>query len=142
MALFLVHNAQEFHIGDVIRVHQKIQEDDPLRQSARFDESRRAGEARKTRTQVFEGTVIAMKGEGPNKTFTIRRIGAGGIGVERIFPLLSPLIEKVEVKAKGSVRRAKLYYLRGKTATELAEITKKYHRTGKQSKSKSKKAKR
>lgn len=121
MALFLVHNAQEFHIGDVIRVHQKIQEDE------------------KTRTQVFEGTVIAVKGEGPNKTFTVRRIGAGGIGVERIFPLLSPLIEKVEVKAKGSVRRAKLYYLRGKTATEVAEITKKYHRTGKQSKSKSKK---
>lgn len=123
MALFLVHNAQEFHIGDVIRVHQKIQEDE------------------KTRTQVFEGTVIAMKGEGPNKTFTVRRIGAGRIGVERIFPLLSPLIEKIEVKAKGSVRRAKLYYLRGKTATELAEITKKYHRTGKQSKSKTKKAK-
>lgn len=116
MALFLVHNTQEFHIGDVIRVHQKIQEDE------------------KTRTQVFEGTVIAVKGEGPNKTFTVRRIGAGGIGVERIFPLLLPLIEKVEVKARGSVRRAKLYYLRGKTATEIAEITKKYHRAGKQAK--------
>lgn len=124
MALFLVHNEREFHIGDVIRVHQKIQED------------------QKARTQIFEGTVIAIKGESPNKTFTVRRIGAGRIGIERIFPLLSPLIEKVEVKARGRVRRAKLYYLREKTATELAEITKRYHRAGKQSKPKSKLARR
>lgn len=107
MALFASHNGSEFHIGDLIRVYQKIQED------------------QKIRTQVFEGTVIAVRGIGSNKSFTVRRIGAGGIGVERIFPLSSPLIEKVEVRAKGRVRRAKLYYIRTKTSRELADITKK-----------------
>jgi len=107
MALFATHNSSEFHIGDLIRVYQKIQED------------------QKIRTQVFEGMVIAVRGIGPNKSFTVRRIGAGGIGVERIFPLASPLIEKVEVRAKGRVRRAKLYYIRTKTSRELADITKK-----------------
>ncbi len=107
MALFATHNSSEFHIGDLVRVYQKIQED------------------QKIRTQVFEGMVIAVRGIGPNKSFTVRRIGAGGIGVERIFPLASPLIEKVEVRAKGRVRRAKLYYIRTKTSRELADITKK-----------------
>lgn len=90
-----------------MRVHQKIQED------------------QKIRTQIFEGTLIAVSGMGANKSFTVRRVGAGGIGIERIFPLSSPLIEKVEVRAKGRVRRAKLYYIRTKTSRELADITKK-----------------
>lgn len=107
MALLAVHNGNEFHIGDLVRVYQKIQED------------------QKIRTQVFEGTVIAVRGQGINKSFTVRRIGSGGIGVERIFPLFSPLIEKVEVRAKGHVRRSKLYYIRTKTSRELADITKK-----------------
>lgn len=107
MALSVIHNGGQFSVGDLVRVHQKIQED------------------QKIRTQIFEGTVIALRGMGQNKSFTVRRIGSGGIGVERIFPLFSPLIEKVEVKAKGRVRRSKLYYLRTKTASELAEITKK-----------------
>lgn len=63
----------------------------------------------------FQGTVIAIRGEGENKSFTVRRIGAGGIGIERIFPLSSPLLTKVEVKKKGKVRRAKLYFLRKQT---------------------------
>lgn len=106
MALVAQHNKNEFHIGDLVRIHQKIQEDN------------------KSRTQVFEGTVIAIRGEGKNKTFTVHRIGAGGITIERIFPLLSPSIEKIEVKAKGYVRRSKLYYIREKTSREIAEITK------------------
>lgn len=110
MALVAVHGGGTFHIGDIVRVHQKIQEEG------------------KARTQVFEGMVIAIRGERENKSFTVRRIGAGGIGIERIFPLYSPLIERVEVKAEGSVRRAKLYYLRGKTSHEVAEITRKHHR--------------
>ena len=71
---------------------------------------------------MFEGTVIAMKGGGLTETFTVRRVGAANIGVERIFPLFSPNIDSVKVKVKGKVRRAKLYYLRdriGKAATKL-----------------------
>lgn len=123
MALFAIHNEKPFHVGDIVRVHQKIREDE------------------KVRIQIFEGMVIAIKGEGVNKSFTVRRIGAGNIGVERIFPLASPLIEKVEVAKPGAVRRSKLYYLRKKTSHEVAEITKRYLRgreVPKQSKSKSK----
>lgn len=105
MALIAKHNGQEFHIGDAVRVYQRIQEDN------------------KTRTQVFEGMVIAIRGEGKNKMFTVRRMGAAGVGIERIFPLFSPFVEKVEVRALGSVRRSKLYYIREKTPTEIAEIT-------------------
>lgn len=107
MSLSVTVGSVEFHIGDMVRVHQKIHED------------------QKIRTQIFEGTVIALRGIGTNKSFTVRRIGSGGIGVERIFLLSSPLLEKIEVQAKGNVRRAKLYYIRNKTSRELADITKK-----------------
>jgi len=62
----------------------------------------------------FQGVVIAIRGRGENKTFTVRRIGAAGVGIEKIFPLSSPLLTKIEIKKKGDVRRAKLYYLRKK----------------------------
>lgn len=93
-----------FEIGDQVEVHQKILE----------------GE--KERTQVFAGVVIAMRGEGLRETFTVRRI-VQGEGVERVFPLHSPKIAKVEVKRTGAVRRAKLYYLRDRVgkATRLRE---------------------
>lgn len=84
----------EFHVGDTVAVHQKFKEDD------------------KVRTQIFEGTVIVIRGRGENKTFTVRKIAAGGIGVERIWPFISPWITKIVVKKEGHVRRAKLYYLR------------------------------
>ena len=84
----------QFGIGDTVRVHFRIVE----------------GE--KERVQVFEGVVIGRKGsEGPDARFTVRRV-AFGEGVERVFPLHSPRIEKVEVTREGSARRAKLYYLR------------------------------
>lgn len=83
-----------FHVGDKVSVHQKFKEED------------------KIRTQIFEGIVIAIRGRGENKTFAVRKISAGGIGVERIWPLISPWIKKIVVKKKGKVRRAKLYYLR------------------------------
>lgn len=105
MALAISHKDSEFRIGDIVRVHQKIQED------------------AKTRIQVFEGTVMAISGHGTSKSFTVRRIGAGNIGIERIFPIISPVIDKVEVKTPGHVRRAKIYYIRDKSARELAEIT-------------------
>jgi large subunit ribosomal protein L19 len=79
--------------GETVRVHVKVVE----------------GE--KERTQVFEGIVIGMSGSGSRANFTVRKISYG-VGVERIFPLHSPRIDKVEVVARGKVRRAKLYYLR------------------------------
>ena len=87
-------NLPDFHIGDTVRVHFRIVE----------------GE--KERVQVFEGVVISRKGgEGPEATFTVRRV-AFGEGVERVFPLHSPRVEKVQVTREGKVRRSKLYYLR------------------------------
>ncbi|HXF76089.1 MAG TPA: 50S ribosomal protein L19 [Methylomirabilota bacterium] len=82
--------------GETVRVHVKVIE----------------GE--KERTQVFEGIVIALSGSGSRATFTVRKISYG-VGVERIFPLHSPRIEKVEVVSRGKVRRAKLYYLRDRS---------------------------
>jgi len=86
--------------GDTVRVWQKIKEGD------------------KTRSQAFEGLVLARKhGTEPGATFTVRKI-AEGVGVERIFPLYSPVIEKIEILRRGRVRRAKLYYIREKAARE------------------------
>ena len=81
------------NIGDTVKVHVKIKEGD------------------KFRIQIFEGTVIAKKHGGINETFTVRRV-AHGCGIERVFPLHSPVIDKVETIRTGKVRRAKLYYLR------------------------------
>ncbi len=85
-----------FEIGDTVDVHCKIQEGD------------------KTRTQIFSGTVIARKGRGMNEMFTVRRM-VGEQGVERIFPVHSPNIDKVMPVRSGKVRRAKLFYLRKRT---------------------------
>ncbi len=83
----------DFQVGDTVRVHVKIKEGD------------------KERIQVFEGIVIARKKGGLRSTFTVRKTSFGQ-GVERIFPLHAPIIEKIDVVRKGRVRRAKLYYLR------------------------------
>ena len=99
-------NAPTICIGDTVKVHVRIKE----------------GE--KTRIQLFEGTVIAKKHGGVNETFTVRRL-AHGCGVERVFPVHSPSVEKVELVRKGKVRRAKLYYLRdrvGKAAKVKSAI--------------------
>lgn len=83
----------QFGPGDTVKVHVKVIE------------------GNRERIQVFEGTVIKIRGEGLSKTFTVRRISFG-VGVERTFPLHSPKIAKIEVIRKGKVRRARLYYLR------------------------------
>ena len=93
-------------IGDTVKVHVKIRE----------------GE--KERIQVFEGTIIARKGSGVSETFTVRRLSYG-VGVERVFPVHSPNVAKVEVVRNGKVRRSKLYYLRdrvGKSAKVKEKI--------------------
>jgi len=84
----------EFRPGDTVRVHVRVVE------------------GGKERTQIFEGVVMKIKGSGMGKSFTVRRIASGGVGVERIFPFNSPAVKKVEVIRKGKVRRAKLYYIR------------------------------
>jgi len=89
-------NVPEFQVGDTVRVHVRIREGD------------------KERTQAFEGTVLARQGNGPNETFTLRRV-ASGIGVERIFPVSSPNVQQIVVTRRGKARRAKLYYLRKRT---------------------------
>lgn len=110
-----------FHVGDTVAVHYKLIEKEKIAGKTK----REVKEEVRERIQVFEGIVIAIKGSGENAMFTVRRIGAGAIGVERIFPLVSPWIKKLEVKKLGDVRRAKLYYLRqkqGKEATRIDEI--------------------
>ncbi len=89
-------NMAEFSIGDSVRVHVKIREGD------------------KERIQVFPGVVIARDGGGGTETFTVRRI-SHGVGVERVFPVHSPYVEKIEVTRSAHVRRAKLYYQRNLT---------------------------
>ncbi len=83
-----------FRPGDSVRVHVRVTE------------------GNRTRLQVFEGDVIARKGGGIRETFTVRKISFNGIGVERTFPLHAPVIDHIEVRRRGRVRRAKLYYLR------------------------------
>lgn len=85
----------KFGIGDTVRVHVKIKEGD------------------RERIQMFEGTVISRRGGGISESFTVRRV-AYGCGVERVFPIHSPNVAKVEVVSRGKVRRSKLYYLRGR----------------------------
>lgn len=96
-----------FKVGDTIKVHTKV------------------AEGEKERIQIFQGIVIARKGSGIHQSFTVRRISYGE-GVERVFPLHSPRIDKIEIETEGRVRRAKLYYLRGrqgKRATKVKEST-------------------
>lgn len=105
-AKYLKEDAPQFDIGDTVDVHFRIKEEN------------------KTRIQVFTGVVLGRKGPGIRETFTVRRISYGE-GVERVFPVHSPLIEKVVIKKKGKVRRAKLYYLRGKKGKKAIKIKEK-----------------
>ena len=102
----LKEEAPVINIGSTVRVHVRIKEGD------------------KSRIQVFEGTVIAKNNSGIAETFTVRRVSYG-VGVERVFPIHSPNVEKVELVRNGKVRRAKLYYLRdrvGKAAKVKEQI--------------------
>ena len=87
----------QMEAGDTVRVHTRIVEGD------------------RERVQVFQGTIIRLRSGGINANFTVRRIASDGVGVERTFPIHSPRVEKVEVLRHAQVRRANLYYLRGRT---------------------------
>ncbi len=89
----LKQNLPNLKIGDTVKVHVKVKE------------------GNRERLQVFEGTIIGMKGHGVRETFTVRRISYG-VGVERIFPVHSPKIDHIDIVRRGRIRRAKLYYLR------------------------------
>ena len=104
-----------FEIGDTVRVHVKVIE----------------GE--KERVQVFEGVVIARKGRKISETFTVRKISYG-VGVERVFPVNSPNIAKIDVIRKGKVRRAKLYYLRDKKGKQAKVAEREFFRTASKAK--------
>ena len=97
-----------FKVGDLVKVHIKVVEEEK-----KVGKTKRGEKIeKKERTQIFEGMVIAIRGREENKNFIVRRIGAAKVAIERIFPLSSPWLEKIEVKKPGQVRRAKLYYLR------------------------------
>ena len=107
--------------GDVIRVYQKIPASAGTSTFAKASADKTAGKREGRKTQIFEGRVLARKhGSEPGATITVRK-EISGLGVERIFPLHSPIIEKIEVIKRGKVRRAKLYYLR-KAAGQQAKI--------------------
>lgn len=105
MAISLKIKDINVHVGDIVRLHLRIQEGD------------------KERVQVFEGMVLAIRGRTlENKTFTVRKMASGNIGVERIFPVVSPWITKIEVKKTGVTRRAKMYYVRKQSARQVAQV--------------------
>ncbi|MCD6098586.1 50S ribosomal protein L19 [bacterium] len=94
-APYLKKEPDKFGPGDTVKVHLKTNEGD------------------KERVQIFQGIVISIRGRGVNRNFTVRKVSQG-IGVEKTFPLHSPLVKQVEVVREGKVRRAKIYYIRGK----------------------------
>ena len=112
---FPTNSVPVFEIGDTVRVHVKVIE----------------GE--KERVQVFEGVVIARKGKKISETFTVRKISYG-VGVERMFPVNSPNIAKIDVMRKGKVRRAKLYYLRDKKGKQAKVAERDFSRTASRTK--------
>lgn len=99
-------NRPEVKVGDTVKLHLRIKE------------------GNKDRVQIFEGLVIAMKGTGINRTVTVRKLSSG-IGVERIVPMHSPLLDKIEIIKRGTVRKSKMYYMRkrvGKKALRVSNI--------------------
>src|SRR3989344_9009413 len=118
MALQTKHNEIVFHVGDMVRVYYRIIEHEKMAGKTK----RSVVEKTKERIQPFEGLVISIKGAEENKSFTVRRLADQNIGVERVFPLISPWIEKIEVKQEGIVRRAKLNYLKGRGNLDVKAV--------------------
>ena len=123
MANQFTYKDTTFGVGDTLNVTIKVVEGD------------------KTRKQVFTGLLIAIKGKGDNKSFTVRKIASHSVGVEKIFPVLSPDILSITLKSKGKVRRSKLYYLRdrkGREALRVKSVKQEKKKPAKKSESKKK----
>src|SRR6056300_633500 len=103
---YLQEGRDQFKVGDGVKVHVRVREAD------------------KERIQIFAGIVIARKGSGIHETFTVRRI-ASGVGVERVFPVNSPLIDKIEVDRESITMRARMYYLRDRVGKEASKVKEK-----------------
>lgn len=112
---------RDFQPGDTVKVNVKVVEES-------FDEKTKQIK-RRERIQAFEGVVLGRQGEGLNENFTVRKISYGE-GVERIFPVYSPLVDSVEVLRRGRVRRAKLYYLKGLTGKKARIVERQDHKAG------------
>lgn len=108
MAKFFTYKDKSFSVGDTLKVHFNIKEKG----------------ADKARVQIFEGILIGVANRGPGKVFTVRKIATGGVGVEKITPVDSPVVSDIELVTKGDVRRGKLYYLRGRTGKSASKIKK------------------
>jgi len=106
MALKALFEKTEFGVGDEVKVYLKVKDAD------------------KTRNQIFQGIVIGIKGSGTGKSFTVRKVGAQKVGIEMIFPLNTPSLEKIEIVRAGlpGVKHAKLYYIRHKSTREIEKI--------------------
>ncbi|OGG03384.1 50S ribosomal protein L19 [Candidatus Gottesmanbacteria bacterium RBG_16_37_8] len=114
----ITFNNKKILIGDTVQVNYRLIEREIVAGRAKREKK----EETRERIQAFEGIVIKMRGEGENKSFTVRRIGSAAIGIERIFPLSSPWIKSIKVKKHAKVRRAKLYYLRDKVGKEAQKL--------------------
>ena len=106
---FIKENAEKLNVGDTVKISVKIVE------------------GKRERIQIFEGIIIGIKGSGTSKTFKVRKV-AFGVGVERTFPVNSPIVDKIEVTRKGKVRRSKLYYLRDRIGKKAQVKEKRYTR--------------
>lgn len=107
MAKYLSYKNKSFSVGDTVKVHFNVKDGD------------------KTRIQIFEGIIIAIDNREQGKAFTVRKIAAGSIGVEKITPVNSPVLADIEMVTQGDVRRGKLYYLRDRTGKSATRIKKK-----------------
>jgi large subunit ribosomal protein L19 len=103
---YLLEGRDQFKVGDGVKVHVRVREGD------------------KERIQIFSGIVISRKGSGVHESFTVRRI-ASGVGVERVFPVHSPLINKIEVDRESITMRARMYYLRDRVGKEASKVKEK-----------------
>lgn len=108
-----------FHVGDTINVHYRLIEKEKVAGKTK----REVKEEVRERIQIFEGLVIDIHGRSDNKSYTVRRIGTNKIGVERIFPAISPWVKHIDIKERGSAKRAKLFYTRDRIGREAERLT-------------------
>lgn len=118
MAMKAIVHQTAISVGDTVRVMYRVIEKEQVAGKTK----RATEEKERERYQPFEGIVIAINGREENQSFVVRRIGVHGVGIERIFPVISPWIKKIDIIFRGKVRRNKLYYLRSRTGKEAVKL--------------------